>query len=450
MRIVVLLLALGFLAGCSTNLSKGNNMMEAEQFDEAVRYYEKAMLDDPGDTEVATKLYEARTQMVMANLIKVRLQRQSNQHRAAAMQLNKSLHNIKRWKIIADSNVKATIDEEVLEGGVWLNKELKNIAKRKDHNTFFYTLKQFNYILDAGYADETISQYKPTLQIQGQQQCQNMKSQLTSQSYYLYDVWQAYCSVFAKQVSYKLAKDKTRYTKPSLNSRSLKIDKKSGITARDLAFQIAKGIESHPWFDSNSTSSMNLSMMGNVDYRLSVSPKTFSKTVMVYDEKLELIKDPKNPKQVIRKLINRKKVPKTTHFKGKEYTEEYAHSVRVSGSTSDKAINVLEQSARQVSKLPSHDAYFKDANVRPLKPSFKNKQAWQKQIAIGLITKLNQDLDQAWIAEFCSDQNIDKNLSKTEYAIRCAHMKPEHTLINAWTQSEFALSFQQLNVMLGR
>ena len=80
-----------FISACSTNLSKGNNMMEAEQYDEAVRYYEKAMLDDPGDTEVATKLYEARTRMVMANLIKVRLQRQSNQHRAAAIQLNTSL-----------------------------------------------------------------------------------------------------------------------------------------------------------------------------------------------------------------------------------------------------------------------------------------------------------------------------------------------------------------------
>ncbi|MFT7110507.1 MAG: tetratricopeptide (TPR) repeat protein, partial [Psychrobacter glaciei] len=108
MRVITLLLLSYFLVACSSNLSKGNNMMDAEQFDEAVRYYEKAIQDDPGDTEVATKLYEARTRMVMANLIKVRLQRQSNQHRAAALVLNQSLHNIKRWKIIADSGVKAT------------------------------------------------------------------------------------------------------------------------------------------------------------------------------------------------------------------------------------------------------------------------------------------------------------------------------------------------------
>ncbi len=136
MRTLFIIMCTLMLTACSSNLKKGNNMMEAEQFDEAVRYYEKAMQDDPGDTEVATKLYEARTRMVMANLIKVRMQRQSNQNRSAAIQLNKSLHNLKRWKIIADSGVKATIEDEVLEGGRWLKKELNEVALRKDHNRF--------------------------------------------------------------------------------------------------------------------------------------------------------------------------------------------------------------------------------------------------------------------------------------------------------------------------
>jgi hypothetical protein len=450
MRLFALLCLLSLLSACSSNLSKGNNMMEAEQFHEAVRYYEKAMLDDPGDTEVATKLYEARTRMVLADLIKVRLQRQSNQHRAAALVLNDSLYSIIRWKIIADSGVKATIEEEVLEAGVWLDKELETLAKKADHNAFFYTLKQFNHILNAGYADNTVSQYKPGLQRQGQQQCRKMKGQLTPQSYYLHDIWLAYCGVFAIEGNYQLNKDTTRYAGPKILSRGLKISNGAGITSRDIAELVERNIKQHPWFSPRAISPLSLSMAGRVNYDLSSKPKTFTRRFMAYDETLELVKDPKDPKKIIRKLVHREKVPKSISFKGKEYTETYAHSVSVKAKLKTSVVDAFSQQAKKIQLMPAHNTYFKEEGIKPLSPKFKDKESWKNQISNGLVNQIKQDLDQAWIYEFCNDQKIDTKLSKNEYAVRCSELKPHHALVNAWAQSEFGLGFDQLTIMLGR
>jgi tetratricopeptide (TPR) repeat protein len=451
MRVITLLLLSYFLVACSSNLSKGNNMMDAEQFDEAVRYYEKAIQDDPGDTEVATKLYEARTRMVMANLIKVRLQRQSNQHRAAALVLNKSLHNIKHWKIIADSGVKATIEDEVYEGGIWLNNELSSIAKREDHNTFFYTLKQFNYILDAGGADNTISVHKPKLLKQGQAQCRDMKQDLTKQSYYLHDVWITYCGVFAVKGNYILAKDSSRYKYPKVSYNRLKISKEAGISGKQVAYHIERNIKNHPWFSSHASSVMALAMSGRINYAISSQPKTFTRKFMAYDETLELVKDPKNPKKIIRKLVHRKKVPKSVSFLGKEYTEVSSHDVSVKGGLAQgHKVQANHQSSKQKELIPAHNTYFKEQGISPLRAKFKNQQNWKNSISNGLVKEIKQDLDKAWVDQFCSDQNIDTRLSKNEYAVRCSVYKPDHGLVNAWTQSEFSLSLTQLNIMLGK
>ena len=448
MRLLILALLIGAITACSSNLKKGNNMMEAEQYDEAVRYYEKALQEDPGDTEVATKLYEARTRMVMANLIKVRLQRQSNQHRAAALQLNSTLRNIKRWQIMADSGVKATIEEEVLESSKWLDSELTLLGGRGDHNRFYYSLKQFNYILDSGYADRTVAQFKPQMQDQGQTQCRAMRGQLTPQSAYLHDNWLAYCGAFGLQVSYPLQKDSSLYSRPSIAFRQLRVSKDAGIESKEFAEGLEREIRSHPWFSNWGSQVLPFSMSGRVFYNLKAKPKVFKKTVMVYDETLELIKDPKDPEKIIRKLIQKKKVPKTVTFKGVEYEERYAHKVAVKSRSKQVLVDAATQRLEQKTLSPSHTTYFKEEGIRPLKVSFLNKQTWERGMTRELVSQIRRDLDRSWISNYCTDQDIAKGLSQNEYAARCALLRPGHAVVNAWSESEFSLTFGQLQVLL--
>ena len=422
--------------------------MEAEQFDEAVRYYEKAMQDDPGDTEVATKLYEARTRMVMANLIKVRMQRQSNQNRSAAIQLNKSLHNLKRWKIIADSGVKATIEDEVLEGGRWLKKELNEVGLRKDHNRFYYTLKQFNYILASGLADESINKHQAKMKQQGVQQCNSMKTQLTPQAHYLYEAWQAYCGVFAIQAQYELSKDRSRYTQPNVSARQLKVSRDAGISGQNVASDIAKSIANHPWFSDQAAASLNLNLDGRIQYSVKSVNKTLTHHYKIYNETYELIKDPKDKNKVIRKLLNRKAIPKTVEYAGREYTEIASHSVSINGRVLNKNIQASDHLSKEKNVMLSHNLYFKSEKINPVKPKYKNKQAWKRSITNNLTNQVKKQLDNAWVNTFCSDQNIEPQLSKNEHAIRCSVLNPSHGTVTAWTNKEFGLTLDQLNVML--
>jgi hypothetical protein len=449
MRIFSILLLFLILSACSSNLKKGHNMMEAEQFDKAVQFYEQALQGAPGNTEIAIKLYESRSKMVSANLIKVRLQRQSNQYRGAAVTLNQSLHNMKRWKIIADSGVKATIKEEVLEIGLWLNQHLIETAEQEKYNRFFYTLKQFNNILDSGLADSAISEHKPAMNELGQQQCQKMKRQLTPQSYYLYDIWISYCGVFSLQVTYALDQDQTRYSRPDIASNGLKISKLAGISSKHISNDIHKEISNHPWFSSQAMAPLRLNLVGTVNYSMKKKPVTFTHKYIIFKETLELVKDPKT-KKIIRKLIHRKGYPKSVNYPGKQYTEISSHSVSVTGKVGASFITASENLSKQKSIKKSHNIIIKSERIYPLKPEFKNKQDWRKSISSGLTKQLRVDLDKAWISQFCSDQNIDSDLTKSENIIRCSVFKPNHGLVNAWSKSVFTLSFQELQVLLSK
>ena len=155
-------------------------MMEAEQYDQAVFFYEKAFQNNPDDEEITQKLSFARSRLVGANLIEVRMFRQSKLQVKAAKKLNESLEQMTQWKIRADSAVKATIDEEVEFAARWLNKELPRLAKAKNYNRFSYSLKQYQHIIDAGMNDRIIKQATPEMNKLGQQQCRNMKSDLNT------------------------------------------------------------------------------------------------------------------------------------------------------------------------------------------------------------------------------------------------------------------------------
>ena len=111
MKYFITVICLTLFAGCSSNQRKGDNMMAAEQYDQAVFYYEQAYQNNPDDEEITQKLSFARSRLVGANLIEVRMFRQSRLEVKAAKKLNESLQLMTHWKIRADSAIKATIDE---------------------------------------------------------------------------------------------------------------------------------------------------------------------------------------------------------------------------------------------------------------------------------------------------------------------------------------------------
>lgn len=422
-------------------------MMEAEQYDQAVFFYTKAQQSNPDDEEIAEKLAFARSSLVAGNLIKVRMFRQSELPVKAAKKLNSTLDQMTRWKVMADSAVKSTIEEEVELAARWLNRELKMLATKQDYNRFGYSLKQYNHIIDSGLNRRVIAKHLPSMNSLGQRQCQDMQPDLTQQSYYMVSVWRAYCANFGQSVEYALGVDNTRYTKPQLSARKLKITNAVGVSKSTFVSSLTNDLQNHIWFSNAASQPLTLTLSGKIHYQKRISPHTFTSTYKAKEETFELVKDPVDPKIIKRKLVHVKPVEKTVKLKGKRYTESVSHHLKMSTSLQGHNISGSEQSAKQDHITHGHQAYFKQGKVTPLNPKMMNKSRWFAGIGNKLISNVKSDLDASWVKSFC-DGNATTSLPRYENAARCAQLKPLHPTVAGWTQNQFGLNHEELTILL--
>lgn len=447
MKVLIPLFSALLLSACSSNQKKGDDMMAAEQYDQAVFFYEKSFQNNPDDEEVVQKLSFARSRLVGANLIEVRMFRQSQLQVKAAKKLNESLEQMTQWKIRADSAVKATIDEEVEFAARWLNKELPRLEKEKDYNRFSYSLKQYKHIIDAGYNQRAIKKAKPQMDALGQQQCKRMKTELNPYSYYYFDAWQAYCSNFGKSISYSLQKDPSRYTQANFKTSRLVVSNQIGSNKKIFSQTLKQQIKNHPWFSQQARSPLKLSLEGRINYKKRTTPHTFSFIYPAKKEVYELIKDKKNPKIIKRKLLNIIPTEETVRVKGQSITETVSHNLSLSGKLQQHKISGAELAADKVHQTYAHQAYFKKKNVRPQKPKLMNKSQWFSSLGHSMMNEVKADLDKAWVSAFCEGQNPHK-LPRYEQAARCAEFKPEHPVVANWSQDQFGLKYEELEVLL--
>ena len=422
-------------------------MMEAEQYDQAVFFYEKAFQNNPDDEEITQKLSFARSRLVGANLIEVRMFRQSKLHVKAAKKLNESLEQMTQWNIRADSAVKATINEEIGFAARWLNTELTRLAEVKDHNRYHYSLKQYQHIIEAGMNDRIIKHASDEMNKLGQQQCRNMKSDLSAYSYYYFNIWFAYCSNFALTVSYSLNKDPSRFTQPNFKTSRFKVSNRIGSNKKAISNKMAKKIKHHPWFSQHAKAPLRLSLEGEINYSKKTTPHTFSFIYPAKKEIFEIIRDKNNPKVIKRKLVNVIPTEKTVRVKGQSHRETVSHNLSISGKLQQFTVSGAEFAADKVHQTYAHQAYFKKKNVRPQKPNYMNKSQWLAVIGDRMMSQVKKDLDNAWIASFCQAEN-SYQLPKYENAARCAELKPEHPSVNNWSQDQFGLKHEELEILL--
>lgn len=422
-------------------------MMEAEQYDQAVFFYDKAFANNPDDEEIAAKLSFARSRLVAANLIEVRMLRQSNLQEKAANKLNESLQQMLIWNIRADSAVKATINEEVRSAAAWLNKELPRLAKQGNHNRFTYYLKQYNHIIDSGLNAHTLNQYQPDIIKLGKNQCQHMRKHLTPQSYFYHDILQAYCTNFGGIDAYPLSPDTTRFLNTSITSSRLSISTDIGLPKQLFIKSLNQQLKNNVWFSENANTTLPMNISGQIHYKKRTKNHTFSYTYTTKKEIYEVVRDKKNPDIVKRKLIKKIPVERTITMKGKSYTESVSHNLLFSGKLHNKDIEAVSAQAIKDYQTYAHQGYFKKKNISPLKPKFLDKPKWLSTIDNNILEQLTRELNNAWISSFCRTQS-EFGLPRYENAARCAQLNPSHPVVKNWTNKEFNLSYDELNILL--
>lgn len=447
MKICLIILAMLFLQACSSNVKKGDNMMNAEQYDQAVMFYEKASQNAPGDEEIAQKLFQARSRMVAANLIQVRLFRQSDQLVNAAQLLDLSLWHLDSWKVMADSGVKATIDEEVTYASRWLNRLLSENAQANETNLYFYQLKRYKHIIKTGLIDQTINRHQASMLKQGKVLCENMKGQLNQTSHYLVDIWKDYCANFAMLVDYPIKSDRTRYSAININANGLKIDRDLSLSSANFSEKLLARLANNIWFSPSGAQKFMFDVSGVIDYAMRVSPHEFTKKYTIEKKTYELIKDPKNPDKEKKKVLKVEKIKKEEKFEGLQYLETVNHNLKINARIAGEVISANEYSARKNTPSYGHSVYFKDAGIKPLQPNLLNIDGWVKSLGLNALAEIEEKLNAVWIASFCSGR-VASELSSFEKAARCAQLQPNHSSVEAWSQQQFSLTYPQLQVLL--
>lgn len=422
-------------------------MMAAEQYDQAVFFYEKAFTNNPADEEIAQKLSHARSRLVAASLIEVRMFRQSNLQVKAAKKLNQSLQQMEDWNIRADSAVKSTIDEEVKYAAAWLNKELPRLAGQLNYNRFTYSLKQYNHIIDSGLNARIIKKHQPKMIQLGKNQCQKMRATLNKRSYFYHETLQSYCSNFGGIKAYTLSNDSTRFSSANITSSKLYINPNIGISNTIFSQTLNQQLKHHLWFSEHSNKALRMNLSGQINYKKRTKNHTFSFIYPAKKEVYEVIKDKNNPKIIKRKLVKIIPIEKTVRVKGQSHLESVSHNLALNSIIHNKRISASAVKANKEYQTYAHQAYFKKKNISPLKPKYLNKGKWFATLDDEIITQVTNDLNDAWISSFCT-QNSVLGLPEYENAARCAQLSPSHPVVVNWSKNEFGLSYEELQILI--
>jgi hypothetical protein len=133
--------------------------------------------------------------------------------------------------------------------------------------------------------------------------------------------------------------------------------------------------------------------------------------------------------------------------KGQSHIETVSHNLIINSKLEQFNIHAAELAADKIHQTYAHQARFKKKNVYPLKPSYMNKAQWFSNIGNSMMAEVKKDLDKAWISAFCEGQSQTK-LLRYESAVRCAKLKFDHPIVHNWSQEQFGLKYQELEILL--
>lgn len=423
------------------NQRKGDNMFADEQFLEAVYYYEKALAEKPSSSDLTAKLSIARSKLIAAELIDVRMLRQSSQQKKAALKLNMTLEKINSWSISADSAVKHTMNEEVTFASNWISGQLNDYAQKSKFNEFMLVLANHNYITDSGLSSIQIEKNQPKMMKMGANYCSAISSELTTVDHFYQSYVSSYCSVFGVVVDHKLGAAKHLYSRPIIVS-SLQIDKKVGVSSHSFSKKLENDLSKSLWFNYPSSKTLAIKLSGNVKYNLKTSNTQFKVNYLDKQEVFEYTKN-KDTGKTKKKRVKVKKVKKSITIHGKRHLEKTSHNVMVN-LTMFNGANIVSFGAENINETTSHETTFKSEKIRPKKAKYINKEKWFNNIYASVEKESKNGLNDAWSSSFC-DNKI--NISKNENKARCSAYLAIGNKPDAWFKSKFGVSYKELEAL---
>jgi hypothetical protein len=420
------------------NKIRGDNMMNDEQYQDAVAYYEKALSESPNDSDITAKLALARSKAIADDLIDIRMVRNSGLFSDAATKLNLVLEKSIKWHIQMDSAIKYTMKEETDYASNWILSQLQDYYDVQDFNKFMLLTKKYSHIMNSSQNMNFVTSHKPNMMKLGLIKCNKLKSKLTADSVYYFNVVESYCSLFGGSSNYQLGNSNSLFSEPLIKNRLI-INKHLGFSKDSLGVSIKNGIKAHPWFSQHSTVKLPIGVSGNIKYSLRIQKYGFNYTYKTKEEIFEMVKDG-------RKLIRSIPREKTTRISGNKHTELFSHSISVFSKTPFVKIENSSYAPTDIHESFSHNTTFRKEKIYPIKAKYFKKNPWIKSIKKDLTNNTLAQLNSSWIASFCENAIF---VTIHENAARCALVSPLSPKAVMWSNDEFGLTYIELKELTG-
>ena len=426
------------IAGCANLVDKGDKLYEEGMYQEAVAFYEKALLKNPNDVEAAMGLNKARNMIIDRGLIEVRMLRLGSNHAGATQKLESILRNQKAWNIQMQGAVAITQAEETRHAEKWLRKEAEILSQSPLPDKFRWFTYSYAYLIANARLESEIERYQPRLRELGQEQCHSMVHDVSGQRFYMHDFVKKYCVAWGTDVSLTVDNvDQSRYQ--GLNTTQRVRFRTSDNAGQQTVLQgrlarLEDQFKDSLWYTSVGASLLAIDVTGDVKYKRTTRRITRS---VKY----------KTNKQV--KLANGttevREVEKTYKYPVNEYNEKYNVRIVYKGNVKSKLLD-HELVKSESHRTEGHNTTFKPAKVSARRARFMDIDKKFVGALENAHHQILEKLNTLWVASYC-EQGLGNH--QGEYILRCGKAVPDNAYVNSWLTQKFGVDYEAMAQMYG-
>lgn len=272
MKILLALILGGFLASCSGLRGKGDDLFEQGAYWQSIEAYEGAIAENPRDEKAHAGLRRARTQFIDAKLIEIRKARFAGSQRQAVDTLLELVKLQSQWEFFPRGALAGTQEEESHEALAYIEGQIAS-AKAKDRPlSALYLLTHYEPVF-AGSLSPRREFLLRQLTVDGKKQCSALSRNESGKQPYYSEFVRKVCAAWGVL---SRNQKKAFVTKRSELYRRVKVHAAITGLPNSLASELQKALErsfqDSPWFDSEGSKTLNLSLRGNYVFSHNRSP----------------------------------------------------------------------------------------------------------------------------------------------------------------------------------
>jgi hypothetical protein len=494
MKIRVILVICGFLVACSSDLKRGQDYYDNGLYMEAIRSFEKALQDDPNESDAKIGLQKSRLSWISSKLIEVRLTRLAGNTQQSLDQLKAVIDNESLWSVYPEGAVAFTQEEESRFASLTVVDQIEQALKNGKPLLAHSILKNREGLFQGPRAKQR-EVLATKVRLQGAGDCAKLSQKIRQSDYYFGLFTQKYCRFFGVKAPMLTAQAQAESQKlyraveiSAVDAQGKPLDESTRAQLLEI-FQ--KDFSGTPWYDAAGKNVLKMTAKLKFQSQHSQEPKKLqhSYTVSVpYDETYTVKKSEyekaKNDTSFLNGLTQTlnligavggafsgempyrtervnsdgtvtvterkyRKEPRTLEYQAQEHKQKFLVDLLSSGKISDDSFSLAIQDSGEYTSI-EHGNNMPEVGLLPQTANLIPDSDWLQARLQLASAQLKEKSIQAWNSRFCAGAKAQGQLSADQF-FRCWHSRSSALPkdLENWFVSTFGIKPAEAEILLG-